>query len=799
VVVVPSSSSIGLSWGPSAGAAGYRVYFSPVNGMQADPFVEDTGNVTEFELLGLNAGWEYLVFVTAYNEDGVESDNSEPRRLTLYSWFGNNIPQFISRPVTVAKVDELYTYQLEAVDMDADNLTYSLLSGPDGMFVLETTGLIQWLPTETGLGNSLVKVEVTDGRGGRDEQAFYVNVSEEWDIVPPQITSRPPLEPILPENQFTYQLTAEDADGDTYQFAGLIMPAGMTIDNEGLIQWTPQVDQIGSHLVWLKVVDDDNMYDSQQFTLTVVSVIDRDLDGHADSTDNCPNTYNPDQLDSDSDSIGDACDTCPQVADVDQTDTDADGMGDLCETGCTDVADADSDEDGIIDGMEDVNRNGIVDDGETNPCNPDSDGDGAQDGTELGYTLADIGPDTDTGVFIPDNNPATTTDPDLADTEGDGMGDGWEMSHGLDPLINDAWNDDDGDGYLNIREARSNSDPKDGGDTPESITVYVNASNQPGDGNGSMIDPFGSLMKGLSFAGDGDTIQVADGYYPANLLIDKNIFLLAENPSMAIIDGSYNNSPTVHFTEVASGSIEGFDICYGTGAGIKIEQSTVLVKQNRISDTISYWDIEGDGIIIGAGSTATIMNNVIFNNALNGIFVEDTASANIVNNTISTNGWDGIGCYSGDGVEIKNNIVVENGIDGISAITTPEPTLSYNNVWNNAGWAYYECSAGIGDIVINPIFVDSAIFDFHLQNGSPCIDAGDPLSDYSDEPNPNGTRINMGAYGGTSEATITTDACLGDYEPDGDVDGSDLYNLIIGNLTVTIEEFAMNFGKTNCQ
>jgi hypothetical protein len=45
---------------------------------------------------------------------------------------------------------------------------------------------------------------------------------------------------------------------------------------------------------------------------------------------------------------------------------------------------------------------------------------------------------------------------------------------------------------------------------------------------------------------------------------------------------------------------------------------------------------------------------------------------------------------------------------------------------------------------------------------------------------------------------IKTDTCLGDYELDGDVDGSDLYHLIIGNLTLTIEEFAMNYGEINC-
>jgi len=30
---------------------------------------------------------------------------------------------------------------------------------------------------------------------------------------------------------------------------------------------------------------------------------------------------------------------------------------------------------------------------------------------------------------------------------------------------------------------------------------------------------------------------------------------------------------------------------------------------------------------------------------------------------------------------------------------------------------------------------------------SPCIDAGDPNSDWTAEPSPNGSRINMGAYG----------------------------------------------------
>lgn len=69
------------------------------------------------------------------------------------------------------------------------------------------------------------------------------------------------------------------------------------------------------------------------------------------------------------------------------------------------------DEDGIPDGVEDANHDGNVDPGETDPRNPDTDADGIQDGTEAGNTLADVGADTDTRVFIPDADASTTTDP----------------------------------------------------------------------------------------------------------------------------------------------------------------------------------------------------------------------------------------------------------------------------------------------------------------------------------------------------------------------------------------------------
>jgi len=108
-------------------------------------------------------------------------------------------------------------------------------------------------------------------------------------------------------------------------------------------------------------------------------------------------------------------------------DADGDGLPPYLEaTTCTDPDDADTDDDGLVDGDEDSNHDGVRDEGETDPCNGDTDGDGIQDGTESGLTSEDIGPDTDTGIFQPDMDPDSSTDPLEEDYDEDGVADGEE-------------------------------------------------------------------------------------------------------------------------------------------------------------------------------------------------------------------------------------------------------------------------------------------------------------------------------------------------------------------------------------
>lgn len=106
-------------------------------------------------------------------------------------------------------------------------------------------------------------------------------------------------------------------------------------------------------------------------------------------------------------------------------------------------------------------------------------------------------------------------------------------------------------------------------------------------------------------------------------------------------------------------------------------------------------------------------------------------------------------------------------------------------------------------IFANPLFFDPNNGDYHLKSErgrywpehdvwvldkdtSPCIDAGDALSNPSEEPMPNGGVINMGAYGGTAYASMSEMPYPApDFNKDGIIDESDLSDLIEQWLTVS--------------
>jgi hypothetical protein len=66
---------------------------------------------------------------------------------------------------------------------------------------------------------------------------------------------------------------ATDPDGDTLTYSLPVAPTGMTIDPaSGLIQWTPAVDQVGSHTVTVRATDQGGLFIEQSFNVVVTAV-----------------------------------------------------------------------------------------------------------------------------------------------------------------------------------------------------------------------------------------------------------------------------------------------------------------------------------------------------------------------------------------------------------------------------------------------------------------------------------------------------------------------------------------------
>jgi hypothetical protein len=124
------------------------------------------------------------------------------------------------------------------------------------------------------------------------------------------------------------------------------------------------------------------------------------------------------------DDIDSDCDGSPSNG----CDTDGDGLPDDVETGLgTDPNDADSDDDGVIDGDEPKLDEDTDMDGKINALDPDSDNDGLKDGTELGLDCSNMATDGGAGNCTPDGDSGDTkTDPLDPDTDDGGVNDGDE-------------------------------------------------------------------------------------------------------------------------------------------------------------------------------------------------------------------------------------------------------------------------------------------------------------------------------------------------------------------------------------
>jgi parallel beta-helix repeat protein/predicted outer membrane repeat protein len=252
--------------------------------------------------------------------------------------------------------------------------------------------------------------------------------------------------------------------------------------------------------------------------------------------------------------------------------------------------------------------------------------------------------------------------------------------------------------------------------------------------DGSATRPFSSIQDAIDVAKDGQTVLVRPGVY-LNIDFMGKAITVAGTDGAAMIDSVGSGR---------AGRVERDEVMFHTGEGPDSVLKNFIIRGGRTAISLNY------------GSSPTIRNLTIAENDF-----------------------------------------------GISAYENSNPDISNCIFWNNTRGDLFQCQAryscfenetpGEGNITGNPLFADPDNGDYHLMSEgwrwstyeeswtwdlvtSPCIDAGDPTTPLGNEPvsvshGPNSDfginlHINMGAYGGTWQASIALPYSFPDYESD---------------------------------
>jgi hypothetical protein len=341
-------------------------------------------------------------------------------------------------------------------------------------------------------------------------------------------------------------------------------------------------------------------------------------------------------------------------------------------------------------------------------------------------------------------------------------------------------------------------------------------------------DQYPTIQAAFNAAAHGCMIIVAPGIYtgPGNCDLDfegKRIIVRSTNPNDPNVVGTTiidcNGSELerhrgfyFHSNEDANSILAGFTITNGhvfdSGGAIFCQNSSPAIRNCVLVGNTAAEGGPG-GAIACVESYPTIMNCLITGNSAKGA------------NGLVLNGSGGGVCCLGSNPAIINCTISSNQADnhggGIFNLDS-SPTVTNCILWDNTPEQIYVANGtpavtycdvegaflGIGNIDLDPCFVDPGFWhangtpndanddfwvdgDYHLKseagrwdpnaqtwvidaNMSDCIDAGDPNSDWTPELWPHGKHINMGAYGGTPQASIS----LSDVGNIADLNNNDL-------------------------
>lgn len=257
----------------------------------------------------------------------------------------------------------------------------------------------------------------------------------------------------------------------------------------------------------------------------------------------------------------------------------------------------------------------------------------------------------------------------------------------------------------------------------------VEASTTPSNMAVSILNTtYNNISEAVTASQSGETIQLSEGIY----YFQDTVSLKAG----VSITGAANGNTILNGYLLSSSPM--FQITSGSGA----------------PGTISGITFKGGDTGIDTNQLDVTVKNCIFVNQATAILVRTDSVADIINNTISRCTY-AVMVEANATANIKNNIFIRNYGYGVFAMSSAVVNSSYNDVYGNLVSDYSNTTPSITDISQEVVFIDESGDDFRETADQPSIDAGDPLDAYVNETEPNGGRINMGAFGNTSLAAVS--------------------------------------------
>ncbi|MEM6471528.1 MAG: FG-GAP-like repeat-containing protein, partial [Planctomycetota bacterium] len=199
--------------------------------------------------------------------DGIGGAATQAFSIRVSEGVPNQPPQFVSAAPRFGSVSQLYGYTAQAADPEQTSVTYSLGQAPAGMTIDAVTGDVRWTPTGEQAGQFVVTIFAADEGGATAVESFELDILSSNNA--PTLQTIADVEAVAGA-RFRLQVFTDDADRDPLGYELVSGPSGASIDAFGRLDWSPTLDDLGSHDFEVRVSDPRGGQATRSFSVIVI-------------------------------------------------------------------------------------------------------------------------------------------------------------------------------------------------------------------------------------------------------------------------------------------------------------------------------------------------------------------------------------------------------------------------------------------------------------------------------------------------------------------------------------------------